>query len=312
MKKLFLMILCAFWLSVNFMMAESVENMSNFNQNSNFNIKNQKCENNDAKMCIEIAQEFYGDDKQIRKKYMQQAYDIYDSKCKDGDNIACLDSAYVNVVENVGDDTNAFERAKQNCNERESRGCFIMGIFYRKGKIVAKDSEKALELYERACHKASIGRACFYSWFVYFYKACELGNNEACYLYGKANENNNTPNNAIKIACENGYKKACNVNHIKFFENDKADTKILDLNKDKNQCNVEKNSNACFNVAKAYMRQGCNNDEICFYNTGKIYEGEERYISAFDAYKKACELKYKVACDKINDYVVIDNKFKLN
>ncbi|MDA3076551.1 hypothetical protein OFO12_04090 [Campylobacter sp. JMF_04 NA10] len=39
MKRLFFVILCAFWLSVNFTMAESVENMTNFD-NSNKNISN--------------------------------------------------------------------------------------------------------------------------------------------------------------------------------------------------------------------------------------------------------------------------------
>ncbi|MCC6527527.1 MAG: SEL1-like repeat protein [Polyangiaceae bacterium] len=81
----------------------------------------------------------------------KRATELYEQSCERGDMMGCRRLG--EVLDDTAERLPLYRRA---CDGGEMLGCNYLGDFYRDGRIVAADQERAAELYRKACDRGSI------------------------------------------------------------------------------------------------------------------------------------------------------------
>lgn len=217
----------------------------------------------------------------------------------------------------LGNKKKALAMFKVLCKKGNAQGCYNLALMYEEESI--KSKSEILDLFMLSCKKGysqgcySVGKKIFNKnkkeSGKYFFKACNIGDKESCFLLGNIYYKNNNKNDAFKMykkACKERYSKACRLLGDMYYKDDITMLKSKSDHEFKiehmyNSVEIKKENNK---KALIYYRKACaNKDYIGCYKAGLIsleypkLEQTKKDIKRY--FKKACYMKYEKACKEL-------------
>lgn len=218
-----------------------------------------------------------------RQSYNETSEEIKES-CQSGDPRACLDQAksYIRI--------NDIEEAKKLLEN----GCFTIKHgpscqYWRDLSVEQGDVEKADHIMKKSC-EFGVSTGCYeWAWKLkkkgvsgesttFFDKACELGEEKSCYELGLHHLKFNRQRSLdyLTKSCKGYHRQACDLKEKveKYFEH-------------KEKCEKQSDGQSCFLMASFEQDYG-------------------QKALAFEQYKKACDMGYRLACNIVERKIKID------
>ncbi|MFV0480647.1 MAG: hypothetical protein ACK5LP_01555 [Campylobacteraceae bacterium] len=291
------------------------------------------CIESDFEACSDLGIVYF------EEKNYKKALNYFVLACKNNIATACLNIGVLND-EITGTEPN-FEIAMKYynlaCEMGELDGCSNMALLYQQAKGVPRNTIKAIEIFSENCDNKEHAISCLALFHIYakdtditqknttkaatyLVKACELGDENSCYILKSLNseeiskEEDERYFNEKKYRCDSGVLEDCPAVSLLYINGKGVEKNLKEAEKyakyscDKKQyagCHISGKilfSNKMFYQAEKKFSIGCKNNitESCFllgymYTIGLV--NKKRDIEkAKKHYEKACELNHKLSC----------------
>lgn len=109
------------------------------------------CDNGDAKSCKDLGY-MYEKGNGVEQD-LSKAAKLHKKVCDGGSSAACTYLGF--LYERMQEYSKAAELFKKTCNDNDALACSALGAMYEYGQGVARNSNKAVELYKKACDMGS-------------------------------------------------------------------------------------------------------------------------------------------------------------
>lgn len=228
-----------------------------------------------------------------------QLKNYYQHQCESGDSSSCLNVG-VMYKNGLGLEKNSQQAAtffRQACIAQNMNGCYNLASLYLNGIGVIKDEKRAFDLYEKSC-KNTNGTLCV-----------NLGK-----MYAEGTGTIKNPQKALaiyQVSCEAGEVIACANLGIMYGRGEGVE-RDFGRAQDYLQPACEKNENdsACIFLAEIYEKNAAYREDIIkylhlacqfgngdgCYRAGVFYESRKSYENALKNYDKACQFSSYEGC----------------
>lgn len=283
---------------------------------------NKKCADGDDSICEKYAIELYS------KEDFQSARELFDNLCRKGYGTSCRYMGKIFYDEFDYSKAYEYSNKACSINQ-DGETCYLKGKLLASGQGVTKNANEALQIFKKGCeqnNKESCRELFDMYWngngvkksssnaMKYAEKACKYGHTESCLIVGTVNIPLFTNDREAQKKSFNSYLKACELQDGRgcgfvagFYlrGNVVAKDPQKTLEYAKKGCDL-KDGRSCgliaecyengfgvnqdVNMANAYNIKGCElNDPKACDSIGLVYQKAQDYISANEAFSKACE-----------------------